>query len=191
MLNMSPMVETGRACSAYVAFLQDDTSLEMAITATLTPSTEARVGLPIALFMTMTVQRSPLAGRVIACAITVHRHLGPGLFESTCQCFAHELSVHGIRCQWQAPVPIRYADVILDCGYRVDCIVENQLVVELKAVERILPIHHAQVLTDLKLLEMRQGLLSNFNSHRLVDGLKSFLLDRPDAHHGEHGVHGA
>ena len=65
----------------------------------------------------------------------------------------------------------------LDCGYRIDCIVQNELLVELKTVERVLPIHHAQVLTYLKLRKVRQGLLINFNAKRLVDGLKSFLLD--------------
>jgi GxxExxY protein len=128
----------------------------------------------------MEVQRSPLTEQVIGCAIEVHKALGPGLLESTYQrCLAHEFDLRGLRSVWQAPLPVAYKGVHLDCGYRVDCVVERELVLELKTVEHVLPIHHAQILTYLKLLKIRQGLLINFNSKRLVDGLKSFLSD-PD-----------
>jgi GxxExxY protein len=124
----------------------------------------------------MEPQRSPLAQKVIGCAIEVHRTLGPGLLESVYErCLAHEFALNHLRSVWQAPVPIAYKGVHIDCGYRIDCVVEGELLVELKTVERVLPIHYAQVLTYVKLLKVRQGLLINFNSRRLVDGLKSFL----------------
>ena len=124
----------------------------------------------------MEPQRSPLAEKVIGCAIDVHRTLGPGLLENVYeQCLAHEFALHGLKSAWQVPLPIAYKGVYLACGYRVDCVVENELLVELKTVERLLPIHYAQTLTYLKLLRLRQALLINFNSRRLVDGLKSFL----------------
>ena len=124
----------------------------------------------------MEPQRSPLAEKVIGCAIEVHRALGPGLLESAYQrCLAHEFALNGLSAVWQVPLPIAYKGVHLACGYRIDCVVEHALLVELKTVERVLPIHHAQILTYLKLLEVRQGLLLNFNARRLVDGLKSFL----------------
>jgi GxxExxY protein len=113
---------------------------------------------------------------VIGCAIEVHRVLGPGLLESVYEhCLARELDLHGLRSVWQTPLPIAYKGVHLACGYRIDCVVEDELLVELKTVERVLPIHHAQILTYLKLLKVRQALLINFNSRRLIDGLKSFL----------------
>ena len=91
------------------------------------------------------------------------------------RCLAHEFALSGLRSVWQAPLPVAYKGVHLDCGYRIDCVVEDELLLELKTVERVLPIHHAQILTYLKLLKVRQGLLINVNSRRLVDGLKSFL----------------
>jgi GxxExxY protein len=121
--------------------------------------------------------REPLTGEVIGCAIEVHRRLGPGLLESAYQrCLAHELSRHHIQFVGQAPLPVEYRDLHLDCGYRIDFLIEGCLVVELKAVERVLPIHHAQILTYLKLLGVKQGLLINFNVTRLTNGLRSFLL---------------
>jgi GxxExxY protein len=124
----------------------------------------------------MEPKRSPLSEKVIGCAIEVHRVLGPGLLESVYeQCLAREFTLNGLRAVWQAPLPIEYKGVHLDCGYRIDCVVEDELLIELKTVERVLPLHHAQILTYLKLLKVRQGLLINFNSRRLIDGLKSFL----------------
>ena len=124
----------------------------------------------------MEPQKHPLTEKVIGCAIEVHRSLGPGLLESAYQhCLAREFVLHDLKSVWQTPLPIAYKGVHLECGYRIDCIVENELLLELKTVERILPIHHAQVLTYLKLLKLKQGLLINFNSRRLVDGLKSLL----------------
>ena len=118
-----------------------------------------------------------LSNRVIGCAIEVHRLLGPGLLESTYeQCLAHELSRNRITFQLQLAQPVRYKDILLDCGYRIDVLVENQLVIELKSVEKLLAIHEAQLLTYLKLSGIRTGLLVNFNVVRLKEGIKRFVL---------------
>ena len=120
---------------------------------------------------------SELAGRVIGCAIEVHRVLGPGLLESTYeQCLAHELKLNGISFVLQHPLPVDYKGLRLDCGYRVDVLVENEIILELKSVELLLGIHEAQLLTYMKLAGMRRGFLINFNVKRLKDGLKSFVL---------------
>ena len=119
-----------------------------------------------------------LSNRVIGCAIEVHRILGPGLLESSYeQCVAHELSRHGITFQVQHPQPVRYKGILLDCGYRIDILIENQLIVELKkSVEMIKGIHEAQLLTYMKLAGIKVGLLINFNNTRLKDGIKRFVL---------------
>ena len=125
----------------------------------------------------MDVAREPLTQRVIGCAIEVHRTLGPGLLESAyTRCLALELRVSDVPFVQQAALPVLYKGTPLDCGYRVDFIVDGSLIVELKAVDAILPIHQAQRLTYLKLLRVKQGLLINFNVTRLVDGLRSFLI---------------
>jgi GxxExxY protein len=118
-----------------------------------------------------------LSKQVIGCALEVHRHLGPELLESAYeQCLAQELSCAKRPFQLQAPVPIEYKDVHLDCGYRIDVLVDGKLIVELKSVERLLPIHEAQLLTYMKLAHMRTGLLINFNVRLLKDGIKRFVL---------------
>jgi len=118
-----------------------------------------------------------LSNRVIGCAIEVHRHLGPGLLESAYeQCLAHELSRNNIAFQLQLAQPVRYKDVLLDCGYRIDVQVENQLIVELKSVEKLLGIHEAQLLTYMKLAEIKIGLLMNVNVTKLKEGIKRFVL---------------
>jgi GxxExxY protein len=120
---------------------------------------------------------SELSNRVIGCAIEVHRKLGPGLLESTYeQCLAHELSLHGINFKIQHPLPVEYKGVRIDCGYRVDVLVENQIILELKSVEELKAIHEAQLLTYMKLAGIGQGFLINFNVRRLKQGLKSFVL---------------
>jgi GxxExxY protein len=124
----------------------------------------------------MEIQRTPLAEKVIGCAIEVHKALGPGLLESAYErCLAREFALNGLKTVWQVPLAVAYKGVELHCGYRIDCVVEGALLIEIKAVDRLLPIHHAQVLTYLRLLHVKQGLLINFNSGRLIDGLKSFL----------------
>ena len=117
-----------------------------------------------------------LSNRVIGCAIEVHRHLGPGLLESAYeQCLAYELSRNRITFQLQLAQPVQYKDARLDCGYRIDLLVENQLIVELKSVEKILGIHEARLLTYMKLAEIKIGLLMNVNV-TLKEGIKRFVL---------------
>lgn len=119
----------------------------------------------------------PLSNRVIGLAIEVHRHLGPGLLESAYEaCLAHELHAAGIACERQKDLPVRYKGLELDCAYRIDLLVDGALVLELKSVERLLPIHEAQLLTYLKLTGVRTGLLINFNVPFLKDGLKRMVL---------------
>ncbi len=118
-----------------------------------------------------------LSNRVIGCAIEVHRELGPGLLESTYeQCLAHELKLNGITFQLQHPQPVQYKGIRIDCGYRLDILVENDLVIELKSVEEIKGIHEAQLLTYMKLSGAKIGLLMNFNATKLKDGIKRFVL---------------
>ena len=120
---------------------------------------------------------SGLGERVIRLGIDVHRHLGPGLLESAYEeCLCFELAQAGIAYRRQVPLPIVYKDIRLDCGYRMDIVVQNELIVEIKAVECILPIHEAQMLTYLRLSRMRAGLLMNFNNVVLKDGLRRFVL---------------
>jgi GxxExxY protein len=115
--------------------------------------------------------------RVIGCAIEVHRESGPGLLESTYeQCLAHELTLGGISFQYQVPQPVQYKGILLDCGYRLDLLVERELVIELKCVEEIKGIHEAQLLTYMKLSRAKTGLLINFNVTKLKDGIKRFVL---------------
>ncbi|MBK1701525.1 GxxExxY protein [Thiococcus pfennigii] len=123
------------------------------------------------------MQKDPLSASVIGAAIEVHRHLGPGLRESTYEaCLAHELQQRGIEIQRQVTLPVRYKGVSLECGYRIDIMVEDRLLLELKAVDRVLPIHTAQILTYMRLASVNTGLLINFNVTRLADGVQRFKL---------------
>lgn len=109
---------------------------------------------------------------IIGAAIEVHRTLGPGLLESVYEeCLAREFADAGIAFSRQQQLPVMYKGKDIGCGYRLDFMVENLVVVELKAVEDVLPIHRSQVLTYLRLSEKWLGLLINFNVHRLVDGV--------------------
>jgi len=118
-----------------------------------------------------------LSKRVIGCAIEVHRNLGPGLLESTYeQCLAHELKCAGILFMVQHPLPVSYSGVKLDCGYRVDLFIDNKIIVELKSVEKLLPIHQAQLLTYMKLAEIKIDLLMNFNVRFMKNGIKRMVL---------------
>jgi len=113
-----------------------------------------------------------LTEKVIGCAIEVHRVLGPGLLESTYQhCLAHELSLHGILFDVEAVLPVDYKGKNLDCGYRLDLVMHDRLIVELKAVDEVTGLHRAQLMTYLKLAKIEVGLLINFNVTRLVDGV--------------------
>jgi GxxExxY protein len=123
------------------------------------------------------MQKDPLTKKVIGCAIEVHRGLGPGLLESTYQqCLAYELSLKALPFKLEYPMPVVYKEVRLDCGYRIDILVDDRLIVELKAVEKIQGIHKAQLLTYMKLAEISTGLLINFNVQRLVDGIQRFKI---------------
>jgi len=118
-----------------------------------------------------------LSSRVIGCALEVHRVLGPGLLESSYeQCLARELSIARLDFVLQHPLPIRYKGMKVECGYRVDVLVEDELILELKAVEALLPIHDAQLLTYLRLSGKRTGLLINFNVEMLKRGLRRMVL---------------
>ncbi|MGH9352433.1 MAG: GxxExxY protein [Terriglobia bacterium] len=119
----------------------------------------------------------PLTHKIIAGAIEVHRHLGPGLLESAYEeCLCWELKQAGLAVDRQVPLPVTYKQVRLELGYRLDLLVENQVIVELKTSERLLPIHEAQQLTYLRLTGVRKGLLLNFNSAVLKDGIKRMVL---------------
>ena len=117
-----------------------------------------------------------LTEEIIGAAIEVHRELGPGLLESAYEeCLAHELSLAGISFARQVPLPVNYKSVQLDCGYRLDFVVEATVVLELKAVDGLQPIHEAQLLTYLKLGGWPIGLLINFNMPVLKKGIKRMV----------------
>jgi GxxExxY protein len=113
---------------------------------------------------------------VIKAAIKIHRRLGPGLLESVYRtCLVHELRISGHDVSTEQNVPIYYGDLRLDGGYRLDLIVDNAVIVEVKAVEKLLPVHCAQLLSYLRLTEKRLGLLINFNVPRLAEGVKRIV----------------
>jgi GxxExxY protein len=123
-----------------------------------------------------------ISRRIIGAAIEVHRHLGPGLLESAYEaCLAYELRQIGLRVEQQRPLPVVYKDVTLDCGYRLDLVVEDSIVIEVKAVEQLARIHDAQLLSYLRLSGLRVGLLMNFHSRVLKDGLKRIVNEFPDS----------
>ncbi len=118
-----------------------------------------------------------LTEKLIACAIEVHRHLGPGLLESAYdECYCYELDKNGVPIERQKALPLIYKEIKLDCGYRMDVVADDKVVVELKCVERILPIHEAQLLTYLRLSGLKIGLLINFHAATLKDGIKRLAL---------------
>ena len=120
--------------------------------------------------------------KIIGGAITVHRALGPGLLESAYEtCLAFELAELGLMVVRQQPLPVVYRGVRLDCGYRTDLIVENDVIVEVKSVSRLEPIHNAQLLSYLKLSNRRVGLLINFNVKLLRQGLRRLVYNFPQS----------
>jgi GxxExxY protein len=122
-------------------------------------------------------EKDPLTHEIIGAAIEVHRELGPGLLESVYQlCLEHELKLRGVDHLPQQPLPIVYKGLHLDADLRMDLFFPGRLVVELKAAEKLLPIHEAQLLTYLKLTKVRVGLLINFCVPVLKDGLKRMVL---------------
>lgn len=143
------------------------TAVESIITA---PRLACRTALP-------TNAEQGLTRAIISAAIDVHRALGPELLESAYQaCLSHELELHGLGFRQQVELPVVYKDVKLDCGYRIDFVVEKKVVLELKAIEGILPVHQAQLLTYLRLSGLRVGLLINFNVPVLKDGIRRRVL---------------
>ena len=129
-----------------------------------------------------TLRFNELTERVIGACIEIHRALGPGLLESTYEeCLCYELSQAGIRFERQKPLPVHYKEVILECGYRLDLVIEQKLIVELKAVDEILPIHEAQLLTYLKRSGLTLGLIINFNVPVLKAGIKRIANNFQDS----------
>jgi len=120
--------------------------------------------------------------RIIGAAIEVHRRLGPGLLESAYEaCLAYELRQLAFKIEKQKPLPVVYKDVKLDCGYRLDLVVEDSVIVEVKAIEQLAPIHDAQLLSYLRLSGKTVGLLINFHVRVLKNGLKRIVNDFPDS----------
>ena len=123
-----------------------------------------------------TVDRDPVVSEIISAAIEIHHDLGPGLLESVYQhCLLHALVHKGIEVLSGVPVQVRYKGAVLDCGYRLDLLVGGDVIVEIKSVEKLQPIHTAQVLTYLRLSGARRALLLNFNGLTLKEGLRSYL----------------
>ena len=127
--------------------------------------------------MNAMIEFEPITHKVIGMAIEVHRELGPGLLESAYElCLCHELTLHEVAFRRQVPLPIRYKGLELESGYRIDLIVEDSLIIEVKAAEKVLPVHKAQLLTYLKLAQIRTGLLINFHVSSLRDGINRIVL---------------
>ncbi len=119
-----------------------------------------------------------LTEKIIGCAIEVHKGIGPGLLESAYEeCLCFELSQAGLLFERQVPLPVSYKGVKLDCGYRLDIVVEKRVILEIKAVERIAPIHEAQLLSYLRMLDKRIGLILNFHTAVLKQGIKRIVND--------------
>ena len=122
------------------------------------------------------MSENEISSKIIGAAIEVHKQLGPGLLESTYEtCLTYELKQMGLDVKQQQALPVVYKEVKLDAGYRIDLLIENKVIIEIKSVEALADIHTAQLLTYLKLKDLKLGLLINFNSVRVVDGLKRIL----------------
>ncbi len=119
------------------------------------------------------MELNQISGKIIECSIKVHRALGPGMLESAYEaCLLYELHKAGFKAEKQVTLPIIYDGVKIDAGYRIDLMVENEVIVELKAVDKLHPVHKAQLLSYLKLSDKRLGLLINFNVKLLMDGVQ-------------------
>ena len=120
-----------------------------------------------------------LTKTIIGAAIEVHRTLGPGLLESTYEaCLFYELEQQGIFVERQVELPVKYKNVRVEIGYKIDLLVENQVIIEVKSVKELLPVHMAQIITFLKISNKSKGLLMNFNEAKLIDGVKRISNDR-------------
>lgn len=123
------------------------------------------------------IKNDTLTEQIIGAAIQVHRELGPGLLESAYEaCLCHELSLNGLKVERQKVIPISYKGIMLDAGYRLDLVVEKQVIVEIKAVSELLPVHEAQLLSYLKQVGGGRGLLINFNVKLLKQGLRRLVV---------------
>lgn len=123
------------------------------------------------------IGQDPLTGAVIECAITVHRKIGPGLLENAYQtCLALELIKSNISFEKEKIIPFYYDDQLVELGYRADFVIHQKLILELKCVERIMPVHEAQILTYMKIGKFKTGLILNFHEKLLKDGIKRFSL---------------
>ena len=118
-----------------------------------------------------------ITGEIIGCCIEIHKELGPGLLESAYEeCLAYELNNAGLFFERQKPIPVRYKEIYIEYGYRIDFVVENQVIIDLKSLEAISTVHTAQILTYMKFAEMNVGLLINFNVSILKNGIKRFII---------------
>ena len=132
--------------------------------------------------MTEKEKLNQITEAIIGAAVDIHRTLGPGLLESAYEaCLVFELAERGLKIEQQKPLPIVYREVKLDCGYRLDILVEESVIVEVKSIDQIAPIHKAQLLSYLKLSGCKVGLLINFNVKVLKDGVVRMVNDFPDA----------
>ena len=123
------------------------------------------------------MEANEITQKIIGCAIRVHKTLGPGLLESAYEeCLSYELLENGLSIKRQQTTPVVYKDIKLDCGYRIDILVENSVVIELKVVDEFNPVHEAQILTYMKFSNKHLGLLINFNAKLLKDGIKRFIV---------------
>ncbi|MCE5346929.1 MAG: GxxExxY protein [Bacteroidales bacterium] len=123
------------------------------------------------------MELNEITQKIIGCAIEVHRNLGPGLLESAYEeCLAYELNRKGLNLKRQSPTPVVYKQIKLECGYRIDILVENLVIIELKVVDAINPVHEAQILTYMKFSKKPVGLLINFNVTVLKNGIKRYKI---------------
>ena len=119
----------------------------------------------------------PLSNKIIGAAIEVHKILGPGMLESAYEeCLSYELVQQGLSIERQKPIPILYKQIKLDCGYRIDLLIEKKIIIELKSVDALAPIHEAQILTYLHFAGIKTGLLINFNVTLLRSGIRRYVL---------------
>ena len=123
------------------------------------------------------MELNEITQKIIGCAIQVHKNLGPGLLESAYEeCLSYELIKNGLVIKRQQPTPVIYKEIKLECGYRIDILVENSVVVELKVVDEFNPVHEAQILTYMKLSNKSLGLLINFNVTILRNGIRRYKI---------------
>jgi GxxExxY protein len=123
------------------------------------------------------MELNEITGKIIGCAIEVHKRLGPGLLESAYEeCLSYELIKNGLNIKRQQPTPVVYKEIKLECGYRIDILVENSVIIELKVVDEFNPVHEAQILTYMKFSNKSIGLLINFNVTILRNGIKRYKI---------------